>query len=265
VENKVEDIVSFFFQHVVPIKFILEKDKQKVTKFITAFVMSVDDHWLLVTAGHCLHIINEALDQGAKIVETQLIDYLGIEAKDEHPIPFVYGQASVHYYYEQGEFDYGFIPLSEYYVLLLEKNNVRPFNEETWKKQPSSPIAYLLLGLPDILEQKDAKGVSIAPTMLFVNKVEEKPEGFKKSDFPFFYGNVLLPNGLEEIKGMSGGPLLAIQEDKEGHFRYWITALQSAWLSNSHSIKACPTYLLGEYIESILKNDTPYAKTLTNN
>ena len=246
-------IVSFFFRHVVPIKITVEKGEDKVTKFRTAFLLSVKEYWFLITAGHIIKSIDEALDQGYRITEFQLIDFLGENAKNSSPIPFVYDRNS-NSYYDDGEIDFGVIPLSQYYISLLKVNNLMPLSEEVWKHQPSAPTIYLLIGIPEVLEQRENGSIIIAPVMIGVEKVDEKPEGFGYTDYPLFYGKLSLPPDLPDIDGMSGGPILAIQKDNQGQARYWVVALQSSWLPETHYIKAFPTYVLGKMLEEFIQN-----------
>jgi hypothetical protein len=109
-----QEIVAYFFCHIVPIKVTMEKRGERTSWYITAFVMSVQDYWFLVTAGHCLKKNKVALDEGYILISCELIDFLGLEAKDERPIPFVYQSDNVHYFYDEGSYDYAFIPLSQY-------------------------------------------------------------------------------------------------------------------------------------------------------
>jgi len=66
---------------------------------------------------------------------------------------------------------------------------------------------------------------------------------------PLFYGRVWLDDELQSIKGMSGGPIFAFQKDGNGLQRYWLIALQSRWLNQSHYIAACQVAALGEAIQ----------------
>lgn len=249
-----EESIAYFFCHIVPIKITMEKAGERTSWYVSAFVMSVQDYWFLVTAGHCLQKIDNALDEGYRLVTCEFIDFLGSEAKNERPIPFVYQRDAVHYFYEEGSYDYGLIPLSQYYVCLLERNNICPLNEEVWKKQPSSPVGYVLIGIPDNWVEFGEQGDFVNPILLLVEKVEEKLEIFKDDIFPFFYGKVEYPDNLQSLRGMSGGPIFAFQQGPNGEWRYWVIALQSSEYRLSQYIKACPLGMLGQYLEEIIEN-----------
>ena len=251
--NEIEELVSFFCTHLVPIEMTYEIQGEQQTTTYTAFVISVGDQWFLLTAGHCLEEADRVLSQGHRIVSCRLIDTLGLKAIDNHPIPFPYDSTKVHYYYQEGDFDYGLIPLTAYFKELLERNNVKPLTEEVWKKQPSSPEMHVLLGIPAELTQQDTNGYSLAPTVFIVQELDQRPASLSDTEYPHFYGRLLSPVSDFDIRGMSGGPIFAIQHDQEGRPKYWIVALQSSWNRGTHEIKACPVQPFGLFLEEITK------------
>ena len=46
--------------------------------------------------------------------------------------------------------------------------------------------------------------------------------------------------------------MFAFHEEPKGQLRYWLVALQSRWLPQSHFIAACPMTLLGHFIEGAI-------------
>jgi hypothetical protein len=44
---------------------------------------------------------------------------------------------------------------------------------------------------------------------------------------------------LDDIDGMSGGPILAFKPDAEGRQRYWVVAVPSGWHRPTWTIAAC--------------------------
>ena len=66
---------------------------------------------------------------------------------------------------------------------------------------------------------------------------------------PLFYGKVFLGKALSNIEGMSGGPIFGFYQNDKDELRYWLLALQSRWLPKSHNTMACPTKLLGLFLE----------------
>ena len=183
---------------------------------------------------------------------SRLIDTLSTNAIDNHPIPFVFKRSEVQLFYEQGEYDYGVIRLSNYYSRLLTKNGVKPLDEEVWRKQPSMPQYHLVIGIPQQLTNYSSNESYISPTMLFIEKLNQKPPQLEYSAVPHFYGKVILPHPDFDIKGMSGGPILALQYDTDGHLRYWIVALLISWQENYRYIIGCWITEFGNFLETLL-------------
>lgn len=217
-----DSIVKYFSRHIVPINFVFQNTDEVQNIVITTFVLSVSNHWFLVTAGHCIRGINDIIDSELyNLVSCQLIDSLGIEALDPNPVPFAYDSSKSVYLSENYPFDYGVMPLSPYYKQALQANNVVPLNEDVWKSQPYLVDSYYLLGIPSELIRSDSDAVEIVQLLVPVQAIDEKPEGFDEVDAPLFYGRVILDDTINSIKGMSGGPIFAFHKNEEGEVRYF--------------------------------------------
>ena len=250
---KDDDLVGFFARHIVPILFTFEKAGRSESLVMTTFVLSIGEHWFLVTAGHCIGEVDRYIESGCQIAACYLVDSMGLGATHLDPIPFVYAKSYPTRLSDNKNFDYGVMVLSAYYRQLLEKNKIQPLNEDVWKRQPPSVDFYFLLGVPGELVKTESSHIEIVPTLHKIQSVDEKPQGFSETDVPLFYGRIGLGQGMTSIKGMSGGPIFGFHMDAQGQLRYWLIALQSRWLPNSHYIAACPTKVLGEVLEAVLR------------
>jgi hypothetical protein len=248
-----DELVGFFQRHIVPVLFTFQGEQDTRGVVVTAMVLSVSDQWFLITAGHCIRDI-EALIQhyGYDSTRSWLIDSLGLGAMHAEPIPFVYEDSQPVQLSDRFDFDYGVMTLSPYYRQLLQANNVQPLDEEVWKKQPTEVDFYALLGIPGELVKVSSASIELTPTLHTVEPIDQRPKGFSEVDAPLFYGRIALGEGITTIKGMSGGPVFAFRASEEGELRYWLIALQSRWLPQSRFIAACPTKLLGHFIEEVL-------------
>jgi len=213
--------------------------------------MSVSGHWFLVTAGHCISTIEEIQESGYEIENCQLVDSMRTGTVDQMPLPFVYDKSRTFRLSEDLALDFGVIYLSNYYRALLEMNGIKPLSETVWKKQPESVDFYKLLGVPSQLTKEVDSQVVFSTTLHPVERLSEKPEGFRHTDIPQFYGKVYLDDEVTSIEGMSGGPIFAFRRDSDG-LRYWLVAIQSRWLPESQSIAACPTDILGGALSNLL-------------
>lgn len=250
------ELVGYFHKHLVPIFFSCQKADHKQDFTFTAFVLSVSDQWFLITAGHSIKAVEQLVkEHGYQIVQCSLIDTMSLGAKHHHPVPFDYVGSNPTCLSQNREFDYGIIEVADHYKRLLEANNVQPLNEEVWKKQPNNVDFYMLLGVPEELTKKNLNTVQITSTLIRVEVLEQRPEEFPESNVPLFYGRVILDGSLSNIEGMSGGPIFGFYKSDKGELKYWLLALQSHWLPSSRYIMACPTKLLGEFLEDVVHNN----------
>jgi len=237
--------LSFLANHIAPILISYRKNGDEGSDILTAFVLSVSNRWFLITAGHCLTNIKQLLSDGYQIVECSLIDSLGPDAGNRIPIPFPYEPNNA-LVVDNDEFDYGAIALSDYYRRLMEKNNIRPLNEEVWLDQPTMPEAYVLCGFPAETTKFNTAFVETSSTQILIRRIENPTDLLKKVRPGLFYGQIRLDQDLKSIKGMSGGPIFAFQKDKEGRIRYWLVGLQSSWVPDKQIIIAHPITVLGK-------------------
>jgi hypothetical protein len=244
------DFIAFFHRHLVPIVFEFRKGNNKLPFVITAFVLSVQEQWFLVTAGHCLERVDEYKESGYLIQKCYLMDSMGVGAMHFEPLIFTYDLAKPQYVPDNREMDYGIIPLSPYYQELLKVNNITPLNEEVWRIQPSNPESFALIGVPDEFIQRDNDTVGIVTAINWIEECE-KPEHLPNTELPLFYGKIKLHPNQRSVRGMSGGPIFAFELIK-GQYKYWLKALQSSWLEQSEVVIGCPTTFLGNVIDKMI-------------
>jgi hypothetical protein len=230
----------------------MDRDTQNFV--VTAFVLSVGSEWFLITAGHCIHDIERLTHEfGYQITQCYLLDSMGLGGKHHDPIPFDYESASPTCLSEHREFDYGILSLSSYYKRLLETNNVQALHEEVWKKQPTKVDFYMLLGVPFELMKVDPNTVNVTTTLHKVEVLSQRPDDFPDTNIPLFYGQIRLGETVTNIEGMSGGPIFGFYQNDKSELRYWLIAIQSRWLPASHILMACPTKLLGLFLEEMIQ------------
>lgn len=245
-------IEEYLLKHVVPFAFVLTKGELRQEFITTAFVMSVNNIWFLVTAAHCFRIVNELLTNGYTLVSCRLFDSLGINRRYVDPIPFNYDPDHAYCLdeFEEG-LDIGFYFISTYYRKIFEANNIEALDEKTWEKVPNNIDFYWLIGLPVELIKFSPDQYLVGPLRLLVIPQTEKPNGFPDRLSPRFYGEIH-PESIESIKGMSGGPIFAFKSYSD-KLRYWLVAVQSTWLPVSHYIEAVPIKFFGDNVKKELK------------
>jgi len=248
-----DPIVGFFSKHMVPMLFSMRSASHKLQFAVTSFVLSVEDRWFLITAGHCLRDIQTRMtNDGYEITSCALVDSSGLGASFREPIPFAYMHAQPHHIIQGYELDYGVVPLSQYYRGLLEANKIEALNEEVWDKQPPRVEFYKLIGVPAQLSVAWEHAFQLITTLHEVEPLATIPPGLQPTNTPLFYGRIVLGAGLTDIQGMSGSPIFAFSDDPDRGLRYWLVAVQSHWIPSSGVIIGCPMRTLGQFLRSLI-------------
>jgi len=241
----------YYMRHVVPIYFDLQRGQDRHQFVHTAFPFSVAGRWLLMTAGHCIRDVEQARAAGYGLVKCKLLDCLGVNAKYNEPVPFDYDVANPMQICHDEAWDYGAMFLSENTCMLLKANGVTAFDEQWWIGEPDDVDAYFLFGAPAETTAAAADRVKLAAAMARVNLLAERPDGFRETNAPMFYGE-LTENPLSTLKGMSGGPILSFKHNTDGaHGRYWLHAMQVSQIRGSKYISGIRMAPLGDFLKEI--------------
>lgn len=245
--------VGFFHRHVVPIQLQFRRGEQVELRVFTAFVLSVRDQWLLVTAAHCIAGVQENIARGFSIERCWLMDCVGLHAKDLRPVPFDWSAALPTALYDDPDNDIGLLVVHDHYRRLLVANGVEAITEQAWDVSFDDARGFLLVGIPSELARPATPVTTLTAVGLPVRQLDEPPPALKKTSAKRWYGTVRMPDGLNDIDGMSGGPVLAWRINEHGTMKYWLHAVQSAWDRTSRAIAACPTRALGHYLASVIE------------
>ena len=208
-ENK--QVVEFFQQHMVPLYFTFQKDGTRQSFLYTAFVIDINDHWFLVTAGHVLRQIDNYVQAGFEIEKSRFIDTLPSQSTSNMANPFEYEPEDVFYADTDKGMDFGVIAVRDFYRRAMEKNRVVPLNESTWSEPAGKADRYLMLGIPEELSKVSEHKIDFANMIHVVDPLEERPKWFEKYNTPMFYGRIHLNSAVKSVSGMSGGPILALR------------------------------------------------------
>jgi hypothetical protein len=244
--------VGLFFQHVVPIQLRFRRDKETKHRIITSFVMSVQEQWLLVTAGHCIRDVRQNEASGWALDRTLLIDSIGMQAKHDHPVPFDWRSALPSVPFEDEANDFGLLLVDDFTRRQLEVNGVRAITEQAWDFEPGDAFAYLMVGAPSTLAQPAEPISRLTAVVAVVRAADQRPADLEETEAERWYGFVGHPEGLSDIDGMSGGPILGLRKNEAGELKYWLHAIQSAWHRPSRAIAACPMRPLGRFLSEVI-------------
>lgn len=251
------DFIRFLGKHIVCLEWVAREGAQDIGSEYanyTGFVISIRDTWFLLTAGHNLRNIEEAISHG--IGGSWFLDDTGGGGTHETHIPFDYSNTKKFWFDEAGA-DYALLYL-EPYRSLLEANQIVALDERAWKQD--FPVAFdhiLLLGIPE--ESLSIKGKMLYKgyALSFLELTEDVPSELQQP-FPRLYAKVSKSKNLNDIKGMSGGPIFGLQLREGEEIRYWVIALQSGWLSSARVIAACPVAVFCDWVDrELFKVDPP--------
>jgi hypothetical protein len=269
------EMVGFFSRHLVVIAgHQTEGDPPKTHAFfIAGIVISVGGHWFLVTAGHCLARLEQAIRE-TKVEGIRLVDYIGNHAIDATSHFFDYAGALKRYFDNANGIDFGFVYLRPYYRNLLAANGVVAMDEVQWKRQPHNSDYGIcwMLGVPsELVDDSDPKTVLFRSAFLPLDALSEIPEQFKADSGSglssqdmairdaMFYGRIrasyALPknkSGEDDISGMSGGPILGFVK-KGDELKYWIVAIQSCWFRDTRFVRGCPVPIIAACLEGLVR------------
>jgi hypothetical protein len=238
-ERTAQDALRFFCQHLVGLsmKYTLP-DGMREMRAYSGFLLEVRGVWFYATAGHSLVNLFQALPRCANVT-THLHDAWGTNAvQSSIPFPLV---DSWHVEVDEDEsgLDVGLVVVEAIIRRNLEANGIRAFNEKAWRDPPLDMEAHKLLGIPDQLTTKRIDHdqdivLGVRPTLLSLTQVPAPPEMEKST--PSFYGKLAdriadseTGGTLDELSGLSGGPILGFRRNSEGQLKYWLVAVQSAW------------------------------------
>jgi hypothetical protein len=215
----------------------------------TAFVISIEKTWYLVTAGHVLRNILNALDAGKDLKNWHIDDCTGRHRVGQHPWLFNFERNRLISIYDDEEgWDYGIFQLDYLTTIALEKSGISPLDESTWEAVNIESADFLyLIGLPYELNQYTDPTAHVDRKIvgMKVKRLLDRPAGLNETLRPRIYGRIdesmrSSCGRLTDIDGMSGGPLFAVQDFGEGRLRYGVVGIQSASDTGNRVIAACP-------------------------
>lgn len=264
VEGLEQGLLPIFMRHVVALSLLdaerefeqdnLPLDYQPGHILFSAFVVSVQNIWFLITAGHILRDIETRIKPRRRIVKARLIDSLQ-NSQNKESIPFDFDDAPKAPIYRKEEgIDYGIIMLRPGYVRLLLAGGTRAFDEKEYENPPGKADKYFLLGFPSQARKIDhtrREGggnitIDIGCPLVPIQPVDDPPAELQLTEIRFYAkvpiikGNRYAEDGkMTDIEGMSGGPIIAVKKISSGEIRYWIIAVQSGWLKSERILAAC--------------------------
>jgi hypothetical protein len=246
-----DEYVRQLMRHVVPVHFEFQKGNETTTALITSFVFSVEERWIVMTAGHCIKDVAKFRESGWRLNRAALLDSLGTEAIHHQPVPFDYDNARPTVLWPDPMYDYGVMIPSLLESWAMTANGVTPMGEDAWDQDLPHVDRYKFLGIPDArvfsVPPNRKQLTMLLPTVDRISAEEAIEEGFAPTTAPMFYGR-LRDDPQTKLFGMSGGPIFAFMDDPtNGQERYQLVAMQVSALRNKY-ISGVMMRPLGEFL-----------------
>jgi len=232
---------------------ILPDNTKKILLF-SGFIVDIRGNWFYVTAGHILKLVQLSLANGGKFDIWRLGDQTAGNKFSDTAIPFDFNIEKWVVIEEEADgLDYAAIPLDEMYCRLLNAGGVVPLGNDAWGDHLMEHDQWILVGVPSQSVAYDGKNIIVArPAMIPLKEAEAHELAGSKSKNQF-YGHLHQDSQsiVENIDGMSGGPIFAIKWNGE-KLHYVVIGIQSAWYSQDRIIAACPFSSLGHALEELV-------------
>jgi len=259
-----ETLAKCFAEHLVALEVAYLSDGRPAHAVFTGFLLRLALLDLWVTAGHVIETIRELLEHPrVRIIRAGLLDGYQQEGATTIPVPL----ADLPLFSTGAPLDFGTIALRKAYVAPIIGNpRFRPLTPVVWKNHDRAQAeGFYIVGMPakwvEVREigarpgevlRKATMSIACIPVERIQPNSEAEPKDFWSHEGAF-YGR-LLPvayddgTPLDDIAGMSGGPVFSIERTDEGQFRYYLFGIQSAWLPASRIIRAAPIAQVADLI-----------------
>lgn len=229
---------------------------------LTGFLLELHGRVFWVTAGHCLKDgLDDLIVRGAiRITGGGFMDYLGVGAQHFHLIPHRYEIGDAAYVELPGHgVDFGILMLDELQIKDLAANNTMPIGRENWIHQPQLTFdIYRMLGIPanrvfrHRLSESSSR-LAVQPAMVAIDRITideagSPPPGSETPTDAWFIGRIDPLAKIDDIKGMSGGPIYGFRKHADGRLTYHVVAVQSRWWPHSRTIFGCSLPMIAEAI-----------------
>lgn len=260
-----EEAIAFLSQHFVALRIEYEtKDaKGKVqprrAAVLSGFLLELHGVTLWVTAGHSLKLIDDAIVAGKlRVRESTFLDHFNLDSKFGHGVPYRYEPGCGFYIEEKDEgLDFAMIMIDGNRRKLFSANGIVPIGRPHWENQAGLTFDfYRMLGIPEdcIRFTKRPDGTldtEVRQALLAVDRIGPDDVGEPPWDSPapsdaWFVGRIHPECKIQDIKGMSGGPILGFRVS-DGSMLCHCVAVQSRWWPHSRTIFGTSLPLFAEW------------------
>lgn len=242
-------------KHFVCMSFrAIRPDGSRDFLYASCFLVEVEGHWFLVTAGHVISDIRAGRADGTVFAEFWLHDKpAGNKFDLGVPVPF---DDDLWIVFDTLDADFAAMPLPGLIVENLRAGGVVPVGQVAWGPPPFEDYDHwLLTGVPAesyaVAGDKHSVKLTIIPlrpTAPPFGAPQVDPTGVDDAiaaKYPAQYGQIITQPNLDgvyiaDVKGMSGSPVYGLKA-VEGKLKYWLLGVQCGWFEGVRVVKFHPS------------------------
>lgn len=250
-------LLNWFKRYLLGLFLSVEIEGKVQHGLYTGFLLLYKENLMWATAGHIIDDIRKIKSNpNVRIVRMRWLDDSKISGAESVPVHSSNFRTS-----SATEFgiDFGFANITGLdRENILKNNRIKIMSEQGWKNlHIANPEGYYIIGYPkEWVETNEVRlpnnrilGSVLANAACIPVAQIEYPGKHPTKEFwndpGAFYGR-MLPYSDEpghqpqNIKGMSGGPLISIERTPNREFRYRLFGIQRSWDENTRSIRVEP-------------------------
>jgi hypothetical protein len=228
-------------KHFVCLTYLESRNAVSAQRFASCFVIEVEGTWFLVTAGHVIQGVRDAIRRGANLNQFFLHDRTAGHNFD-FSLPYDFNERDWIVVEEDPEgTDYAAAPLSMLFTEGLKAGGIKPISERAWglHEHTAYPV-WLLLGVPAESAKTSGAARTLNLTLLPLKPAVAPPNAIVVNrTFAQIASSPRDSALVSDIAGMSGGPIFGVREDAAG-LKYWVIGIQSSWFASSRVVSFCP-------------------------
>ena len=262
-------LMGWFKGHVVGLLVAGSTNSQFQYSFYTGFLLAHMQQVLWLTAGHVVEEL-QAILSSASFRVTQFC-WLDNYDDPAAPVVPVHRRDMLMQSWRSSRLDFGAaVPSLLDTGNLLHNEKVHLMEETIWRNlKQASPEGYYAIGYPrpwTTHNEKPAQHSKVLHSLeanLACLPLRELPAPVEVVDDPSwsdpeaFYGEILPYTDLpafevDDIKGMSGGPVLSVERTTEGRVAYRLVGIVHSWFRPKGLIRAEPIHKIAEALNAWL-------------
>ena len=245
------------------LQYLPNEDKDKALMF-SGFLVEYEGLWFYVTAGHILEGIRKAQSAGAEFDRWRLDDSTAGNRFNGFAIPIDFRLEDwMVIRNEDLGIDYATLPLMDIYRQQLSAGGTVPLGPAAWGSSLDDHEAWALIGIP--AESVTFDGVTELTASVVTVPLKSCPapvEAKVKTENQFYATFAASPEGfVEDIDGMSGGPVFSLHKDEVDAWTYKVIGVQSAWYKSQKILAICPFDAFGTAIAEVINEARRLSET----